>query len=433
MRAMQTGLAMMLMVGLWTGAALPFGAARAQGLGAQSFAPVVEVNGRGITGFELAQRAKLISVISRSPDPMKQAETDLIDDRLRMDAAARAGLEVTREMVAKGVEEFAGRANMSADQFLAALAQEGVEAQTLRDFVEAGMAWREVVKANHAGQVRITEAEIDRALSLTAERGRGIRLLVSEFILPIPAGREADAAALAAEVAASNSEAEFAAYARQYSATASREAGGRMPWIALEKLPPVLQPLLLALQPGQTTAPLPLPDAVAVFMLRGMDENGAVETGAQEIEYATYLIPSVSRPEGAAALAAIKANVKICKDLYTINKGQPEALLQIETRPLGDIPTDVALQLAHLDAGEVSAALPRGDKTALVMLCSRTRPDAEAKPEEKAAEKPAEPLSAEAATRAKRRAIRDQLTAERMSKLADADLAELRADAVIRR
>ena len=114
---------------------------------ANPFAPVITVNGLGITSFEIEQRATMISLLGASADPRKQAEDDLINDRLQMSAAKRAGIVVSREAVKQGMEEFASRANMSADQFLAAIASEGVEPQTFRDFVEAGMIWREVIRA----------------------------------------------------------------------------------------------------------------------------------------------------------------------------------------------------------------------------------------------------------------------------------------------
>ncbi|WP_376872578.1 peptidylprolyl isomerase [Albirhodobacter sp. R86504] len=375
------------------------------------FAPVISVNGLGITRFEIDQRAKMVSLLGRSPDPVAEAESDLIDDRLRMSAAKSAGIEVSREAVTQGMAEFAGRANMTAEQFLAAIGAEGVEPQTFRDFVEAGIAWREVIRAKYAGKVNISETEAAFASAPEAERGKGTRLLMQEFIIPTPPGREAEAAAIAERVSAADSEASFGALAREYSATASRDAGGRLPWKAINDVPPSLRAVMLGLTPGSNTEPLNIPNAIAVFRLRGIDEEGPQEADEQILDYAEYLIPSIDTEAGQIALARVQANAQTCDDLYAFNKGQDAALLTRETRSLPEIPTDVALQLAQMDSNEISTAIRRGGNSVVVMLCARTRPEAEGAPSSEA--------------------LRDRIANARVGQFAEGDLADLRANAVI--
>ncbi len=380
---------------------------------ANPFAPVITVNGLGITSFEIEQRATMISLLGASADPRKQAEDDLINDRLQMSAAKRAGIVVSREAVKQGMEEFASRANMSADQFLAAIASEGVEPQTFRDFVEAGIAWREVVKAKYAGKVNISDADVAFVTAPEAERGKGTRLLMQEFIIPTPPGREAEAAAIAKRVSEASSEASFGALAREYSATSSRGAGGRLPWTDLAKVPPTLRPIMLGLEPGTNSAPIPIPNAIAVFRLRAIDEEGAKENGEQVLDYAEYLIPGLETEAGQSALAKVQADAQTCNDLYGFNKGQDPALLTRETRSLPEIPSDVALQLAQMDANEISTAIRRGGNTVVLMLCSRTRPETDETPGTNQ--------------------LRDRIANTRVGQFADGDLAELRANAVIQR
>ena len=411
MRAPLFILGMVTATTLATGMA-PFAlqAASAQG---NPFAPVITVNGLGITGFELEQRAKMISALGASEDPYKQAEEDLINDRLQINAAKNAGIEVGREAITQGMSEFASRANMSADQFLAALASEGVEPQTFRDFVEAGIAWREVVKAKYAGKIKISDADVAFTTAPEAERGKGTRILMQEFIIPVPPGREAEAAAIAKRVSEATSEASFGALAREYSATSSRGAGGRLPWTDLAKVPPTLRPIMLGLEPGANSAPIPIPNAIAVFRLRAIDEEGAKENGEQILDYAEYLIPGLETEAGQSALAKVQADAQSCNDLYGFNKGQDPALLTRETRSLPEIPSDVALQLAQMDANEISTAIRRGGNTVVLMLCSRTRPESDETPSTNQ--------------------LRDRIANTRVGQFADGDLAELRANAVIQR
>jgi peptidyl-prolyl cis-trans isomerase SurA len=377
------------------------------------FAQVLSVNGHGISGYEINQRALLISLLGASADPRKQAEDDLILDRLRMDAAKRANITVSSEQIATGMSEFAARANMDTDAFLQAIAGEGVAPQTFRDFVEAGLAWRDVVRSRYAGKITISDAQLQRAMDVSAERGKGTRLLMQEFIIPTQPENMAEASAIAAQVSNTTNEATFGAFARKYSATASREAGGRLPWTDLTSVPPALRTIMLGLEPGATSEPLTIPNAIAVFRLRAIDEEGAVATGEQTLDYAEYLIPSIATPEGQTALTQVKTNVDTCDDLYGLNKGQDAARLTRETRELPQIPADVALELSHLDANEMSTAITRGPNSVVVMLCSRTRPEGEGRP-----------------TRA---AVLDQLTNDRVAQFAQADEADMRANAVIKR
>ena len=110
--------------------------------------------------------------------------------------------------------------------------------------------------------------------------------------------------------------------------------------------------------------------------------------------------------------ARIKAKVDTCDDLYGINIGKPEEQLERGAKKPGEIPQDVALELAKLDRYEVSTALTRsnGETLVFLMLCDSTL---------------------EIAADAERESIRAQLQNKRLESLSNGYLAELRADARI--
>jgi peptidyl-prolyl cis-trans isomerase SurA len=123
-----------------------------------------------VTNYEYDQRLSMLTLFGTQGDVEAEALQGLIDDRLRVFAAEQVGIKVTPEGLEAGMTEFAGRANLSLEEFLAALAQGGVEPESLRDFVEAGLLWREYVRALYAGTITITPAEIDRALAADTRR-----------------------------------------------------------------------------------------------------------------------------------------------------------------------------------------------------------------------------------------------------------------------
>lgn len=372
------------------------------------FAPRLIVNDRVITGYEVTQRRLFLQLL-RSPGNLEERALEaLIEDRLRMTAAKRAGIAVTPAQVQEGMTEFAGRANLDTEQFLAAIAQDGVDAQTFRDFVEAGLVWRDLVRAKFGPQSRITEVEVDRAIA-AAGRNTAVQVLISELIIPAPPGQEDSAMALARRLQSEiSTEAGFAAAARNHSASASAGRGGRIDWIPLANLPPAIASFVLALGPGEVSDPVQIPNAVALFQLRGVQELDTPEPASVSVEYAQLLLPNDTAAD--AEMARIGASVDSCNDLYGVAPDLPAEQLLRETRPLAEVPQDIALELARLDPGESSTALTRGGARVFLMLCAR-------------APQLAEPLS--------RDAVRSQLVNQRLAGFADGYLAKLRAEAII--
>jgi len=412
--AKRTDLTMRAFLWLFTLLALtaPAVPALAQG---NPFAPVVMVNDLGITRFEIEQRMRFMAVLHAPGDLEKEAEKVLIEERVQMQAARAAGIRLTADQVKAAMEEFAGRADLTAEQLLAELAKDEIEPQTLRDFVEAGATWRELVRARFAGRVTITEAEIDHALSPLSDRGRGTRVLFSEIVIPAPEGQEAQAMAIATQVSALHGEAAFADAARQVSASGSRAEGGRLEWMGLDTLPAPLRAVLNPLAPGEVSQPVQLQGAVAVFLLRAIDENGAVATLPQAIDYAQFLIPGGRSASALAEAARVRAQVNRCGDLYAVAKGLPESRLLRETRPQGAIPAELARELARLDVGESSTEIVRDGNLVFLMLCNRER---------------VLPAGTAAPTR---REVANALINERLTAYAEGYLADLLAAAIIRR
>ncbi|MFN0114132.1 MAG: peptidylprolyl isomerase, partial [Paracoccaceae bacterium] len=310
--------------------ALAFGAptagpARAQG----EFAPVLTVNGLAITGYELDQRIRFLKLLGATGDLPALAETALIEDRLRKSIAKSAGIEVSEAQLRGGLEEFAGRANLSVEQFIEAIAQGGVDPETFRDFVEAGLLWREIVRQKYRGVINVTGPDVDRALSVTAKRGAGPRVLLSEIVIPVRGGNDFVAQKAAVDLAKALSEgASFAESARALSAAPSREAGGQVGWMPLTNLPVGARAAVAALSVGQTSDPVEVPGGFAVFQLRGIDQGGPeVPAGSVTLDYLSLAVPS------AADAAQAASSVATCDDLYSFARANPGTrLAHAETR-----------------------------------------------------------------------------------------------------
>ncbi len=391
-RAAVAGLAMI------SGAMLATTVAEAQDA---SFAPRLYVNERAVSNFELAQRTLFLRLLRAPGDIEAEALKGLIEDRLRLSVAEQLGLTLTAEAVMGGMTEFAGRANLTAEQFVEALGQAGVAPETFRDFVSAGLIWRDVVRGKYAGSITISDAEVDRAIARQKQATKA-RMLLSEIVIPGP-----DGLAIAEKLKREKvTETAFFAAALRYSKAPSAEAGGRLEWLPLANLPTEVREAVVGLEKGEISAPVRVPGGLAVFLLRDVAQDPTEELAPLEVKFAQYLVPN----DGVSA-ATVRAKVDVCDDLYAVAKGQPEDRLTVETLPLGQVPGAIGAELAQLDPGESSTAITRGPWQVFLMLCSRTAVQ-ELAPQ--------------------RDDIRAQLINGRLGGLSERYLSELRADAIIR-
>lgn len=396
----------------WIGAACIAAIIGSGALAQSLFAPAIQINDRVITYYEIEQRREFLRLL-RAPGNLDEVVVEqLIDDRLRLDAAAEFGVSLNDEQVEAAETEFASRANLSREEFIGVLEAAGVHPSTYRDFVVAGSVWREVVRGRFNARAQISEAEVDRALALSSQTG-GARVLLSEIILPADAERRFEAELLAEDLSDIRSFDRFAAAAREYSASASRGRGGRMDWMPLSNLPPQIRGEILTLAPGETTGPIRLDNAIAIFQLRALEETDVPQPTNVAVEYARFFVAADTLDAARARAEALRAEVDVCDDLYGAALGLPEEQLERVVLPLAEVPADTALELAKLDAGEVSTALVTTDGRAAVflMLCGRT------------------PILE---TDIDREQVAGQLRNARLASYAEGYLAELKADAFIR-
>lgn len=372
------------------------------------FAPRIVINDRAVTEYEYQQRLKFMQLLRAPGDLQKQALDDLIADRLRMQEAKRFGVKAKEEEILKGMEEFASRANMKAEQFVAELGKAGVAPETFRDFVEAGLVWREIVRGKFNASAKVSDEEIDRALEAETRKA-ALVVSIAELIIPAPPGKEAEALALANDLRAGiATESGFSAAVAEYSASPSRGRGGRIDPMPLSNLPPQIASLVLPLAPGQVSPPLNIPGGIALFQLRSVVEGTAENATPVQVEYARLRLPVSA--ESDQTLARVQTQAQTCKDLFGLVPGLPQDQLSIQTGTMGALPGDVGLLLARLDRNEM-VVRDTGGARELLMLCTR-QPKTE------------EPIN--------RDGMRNRLVNQKVDRMADHYLATLRANAIIR-
>ena len=374
------------------------------------FSPAIRVNQDIVTWYELQQRQQFLELLGVPGSSEAEVRQALIDDRLRKQAMQQAGIQAAPEDVQAGIDEFAARGQLSTDQFLQLLGEAGIAQETVRDFIADQQSWRNYISARFLSQARPTDDEINRALGQGG--GGGLQVLLSELIIPVTQQTVAQADALATEISRLEGQDAFSAAATQYSAAPTRENGGRLDWLSIGNLPPALQPVILGLKPGEITDPIALPNAVALFQMRGLREVSTAAPRYSSIDYAIYYLPGGRSAETLATAARLREEIDTCDDLYGLAKDQPAEVLDRVSAAPSEIPRDVALELAKLDPNEVSTVLTgnNGQTLMFLMMCNRTRDLGED---------------------TSRADVANALTQQRLQAFAESLLAQLRAEAVI--
>lgn len=119
----------------------------------------------------------------------KEAQEELIDERLKLQEAKKLGIEATDDDANRILHTIAERNKMTDQQFTQHLKSMGVDITTMRERLRAQHAWREVIRRKYASQISVAQRDIDRLVSAAAtEAGEDtVELQLQRVTLPLPA------------------------------------------------------------------------------------------------------------------------------------------------------------------------------------------------------------------------------------------------------
>ena len=149
------------------------------------FAPAITVNDKSITYYEIGQRETLLKVLKAPGNPNALARKQLIEDRLKVSVAEDLGVMPTEDEILKGMDDFSARARLDTTSFINELSRIGVDEQSFRDFIVAGIAWRNAVQSKFGARSQVSDTQLERTINSTGSGG-GLRVLLTEIILPAP-------------------------------------------------------------------------------------------------------------------------------------------------------------------------------------------------------------------------------------------------------
>lgn len=395
-----------------TGLVLWAGTAQAQ----NPYSAAFIVNEKAITYFDIEQRERLLEALGARSGIRELAIEQLTAERLQIYAAELIGLELSEGVLEQGIEEFAARRQLTGEQVTAGLSERGISQGSFEEFVFSGMIWREVVRARFRARATPTESDLDAALDFSS-RAIQESVEIQEIAIPFSDSSEEEARALAKRLSRDlNRGASFSNAVSRYSRADSARNAGRLGWVSAANLPPQIAGQVLALQPGEVTAPIELPQGIMLVKLLNIREELRTEEENQDLTlvYSQLIMPlSSNAPEEAVTAATQQAEtlvrqVRFCTDIdnkaeeFGIGSGRSEPT------PANAVPGEISSVIATMDTGDIE--IQRDSRgVVIVMLCSRSD---ESSPEE-------------------RELLRRRIFSQRMASFGQGYLQELLSDAVI--
>jgi len=341
------------------------------------FSAALYVNDIAISNYDVTQKMRFLEFIGASgANPRDRAIERLIEDQLQLQEVQRLGGRMTPDQLDAGLAEFAARAELTADEMLARMAEAGIDRETFVSFIRSGVMWRELIQVRYGPQVDISDSQIDQALSVESVQPV-TEVLMSEIFLPSEEQFAEAVQRIIPQIQRISSETEFSNAARQVSAAPTAAAGGRIDrWVDVAALPPAVSSAMETAGIGVVVGPIEVPGAYAFFQLRARRNSRSVPASAVALTYYRVGLPGGRSERNTALVDQVRARVDLCADFpATVLQAMPElpdaAVVEI-TGTQAQIDAATRSELERMNAGQVTANLVQNNELVVLMLCRRT-------------------------------------------------------------
>jgi peptidyl-prolyl cis-trans isomerase SurA len=133
---------------------LAFGSTRA------SAQVVVMVNGSPVTAFDIDQRTKFNRLTTRKTQSRQEVIEQLIEEKLKISAGKRYGLEASKSEIDTALNNIAQRMHATPQLLEQQLAAAGVRMTTFRSRIQADIVWQQLVRGKYGASLQIRERDI---------------------------------------------------------------------------------------------------------------------------------------------------------------------------------------------------------------------------------------------------------------------------------
>jgi peptidyl-prolyl cis-trans isomerase SurA len=345
------------------------------------------VNDQPITFIDLDTRLRLALLSAGLPVSeearqrfLPQVLRQLIDEKLQLAEARRAGVTVSEADVNAAIATIAGQNRLTPEQLLGVLQRGGVPPSALVDQITAQLAWRALVRQRFIPQISISEADIDEILDRLRSNEGKPEYLLAEIFLPVDqSASQAEVKTLADRIVSEiRRGAPFPAVARQFSQAAGAQNGGDMGWVLGGQLEPALDSVIQGMSPGQVSAPILTLTGYHILFLR--DKRTVTVGSTAPVVHLYQLVVPVPPNSPNSQVQAVAAQVQSdfgavsgCEAFQARARqvGVPGSIDAGQV-PVSRLPQEAQTAISGLADGQISAPTPVNGGVAVFMVCERT-------------------------------------------------------------
>lgn len=237
---------------------------------------LAQVNEDIITKRDFDRRLALLKITDNvdtgSRDVQKQLLNQLIDEKLKRQEAARAGVSVSGAEVKQAVKEAMRQNGLDFDTVQKKMAVNGLSSDVLEQQVESDLLFVRAIRKTAGRQSEPTESEVDAKLAELTAQTKEKQYLLSEIKLLVKT--ESDDAAVYGQamqlIMQMRDGANFEDLAAKNSQSASAGWGGFVGWIAESALDAPVREELSLMRAGQLSSPVRVKDAYLILALRAV-------------------------------------------------------------------------------------------------------------------------------------------------------------------
>ena len=279
---------------------------------------VAVVNNTVISDYDLEQRVGLALVTSgvqRTPeieDALRpQALNRLIDEKLKMNEAARYNISIPEQEIQNALGRIAQDNNMSFEEIERVLSENSVTVESLRSQLVADIAWNRLLEGLFLPQISVSQGEIDQAYERAVNERSQTQYLVSEIVLPFNSAATENVARENAYrlLQPLRTGSPFAPLAQQFSQSPTSASGGRIGWVVAGQLEDEIDRVLPLLKRGEISEPIRTSSAYYIIQLLGKNESGKPNPQLDIIKLGRAFFP-LSPDAGGDILARADENVQ---------------------------------------------------------------------------------------------------------------------------
>ena len=368
-------------------AGAPLSHARAQEI-RQGIAAVV--NEDVVSIFDMLQRLRLIILSTGVPDTPgtidrigPQVLQTLIDERLRLQEAARYNIVVSEQDMADAIAVIEQRNGIEPGGLESFMRSRGIIPETVLNQIRAQITWQRLVGQRMRSSIIVSDDEIDEAIERFKSSQGVMEFLVSQIFLPVESS-DVDEAVFtnASEIVEQvRSGIGFAELARQFSSGATASDGGRIGWLLREQVPDEVGAALDSLPPDGVSDPIRAGGGYLVVYLHERRVRSVADPGDVRVGLKQILLPLAESADGAevedrlAMAEKLRARLGGCADMDSVAAEiDPSMSGDLGLLRIGDLPGQMREAVEGMEIGAVSTPLRTSAGVHLLMVCERIEP-----------------------------------------------------------